>query len=118
MINPKQIFIWWHRQTIGTMLKTLFFGKFVGKDSFGNKYYKNKKDERWVIYKDNVEASKITSEWFLWMHHTVDKIPDKQDNNKYVWQKDHRENKTGTKDRHKPVKIKRNNNQKRYESWK
>ena len=26
-----------------------------------NKYYKNKNDERWVVYKDNIEASKITS---------------------------------------------------------
>ena len=36
------------------------------------------------------------------MHHTVDKIPEK--NKKYSWQKKHAENKTGTKDRYKPVK--------------
>ena len=36
MINFKQIFIWWHRQTTGTFLKTLFFGKLVGKDEKGN----------------------------------------------------------------------------------
>ena len=34
----KQIFIWWHRQTIGTFIYTLFTGKLVGKDGFGNKY--------------------------------------------------------------------------------
>ena len=45
----KVIFTWWNRQTFGTFLKTLFTGKLVGKDQFGNKYYKNKKD-RWVIY--------------------------------------------------------------------
>ena len=39
----KQIFTWWNRQTLGTFLKTIFFGKFVGKDTFGNKYYKSKK---------------------------------------------------------------------------
>ena len=39
----KQIFTWWNRQTFGTFLKTIFFGKFVGKDSFGNKYYKKAK---------------------------------------------------------------------------
>ena len=60
MFNPKQIFTWWYRQTFGTFLKTLFFGKFVGKDEYGNKYYKNKKNDRWVIYSNNVEASKIT----------------------------------------------------------
>ena len=37
MINFfKQIFIWWHRQTIGTFIYTLFTGKFVGYDEFGN----------------------------------------------------------------------------------
>ena len=78
MINPKQIFTWWHKQTFGTFLKTLFFGRFVGEDSCGNKYYKSKNDQRWVVYKSNVEASKITSEWFLWIHYTTSEIPNKQ----------------------------------------
>ena len=63
MINPKQIFTWWHKQTFGTFLKTLFFGKFVGEDYLGNKYYSNRENQRWVVYKDNIEASKITSEF-------------------------------------------------------
>ena len=42
-MNLKIFFTWWNRQTLGTFLKTLFFGKFVGKDDFGNKYYKIKK---------------------------------------------------------------------------
>ena len=71
----KIIFTWWNKQTFGTFLKTLFFGKFVGKDQFGNKYYKSKNNERWVIYSNNIEATKITSEWYLWIHHTVDKPP-------------------------------------------
>mgnify|MGYP001436403392 CR=1 FL=1 len=75
MINPKQIFTWWHKQTIGTFLKTMFYGKFVGEDSTGNKYYISKKNERWVIYQDNIEASKISADWYLWMHHTVNEIP-------------------------------------------
>ena len=40
----KVIFTWWNKQTVGTFLKTLFTGNYVGKDSFGNKYYKNKKN--------------------------------------------------------------------------
>ena len=53
----KQIFTWWHRQTLGTFLYTLFFGKLVGKDGFGNKYYSDsKKKKRWVIYKKRVES--------------------------------------------------------------
>ena len=75
MTNLKQIFTWWHKQTFGTFLKTLFFGKFVGKDLNGNKYYKSKMNERWIVYHDNIDASKITSEWFLWMHHTIEETP-------------------------------------------
>jgi NADH:ubiquinone oxidoreductase subunit len=116
-MNLKIFFTWWNKQTFGTFLKTLFFGKYIGTDQFGNKYYKNKKDERWVIYSNDVEATKITSEWFMWMHHTVDKIP--QDNEKkYAWQKKHIENKTGSKEAYQPVKIKKNDNLKKYETWK
>ena len=107
-MNLKIIFTWWNRQTFGTFLKTLFSGKYVGKDEFGNKYYKNKEDERWVVYSREIEATKITSDWFMWMHHTLDKIPE-DNKKKYLWQKDHSENKTGTKDAYKPIKIKKDN---------
>ena len=39
----KLFFTWWNKQTVGTFLKTFFTGTLVGKDDFGNKYYKNKK---------------------------------------------------------------------------
>lgn len=115
MINLKQIFTWWHRQTLGTFLKTLFFGKLVGKDEYGNKYYRNKTDERWIIYNSNIEATKITNDWYLWMHHTVDELPKKQE--KYLWEKNHLENLTGTTKSYKPSKITKNNI-KKYETWK
>ena len=115
-MNLNIFFTWWNRQTFGTFLKTLFYGKYVGKDEFGNKYYKNKQDERWVIYSNKIEATKITSDWFMWMHHTVNKIPDKSDK-KYIWQKKHVENKTGLQDAYKPIKIKKNNKLKKYETW-
>ena len=41
----KKIFIWWNQDTFGTRLKTIIFGKFVGKDEYGNKYYQNKKEK-------------------------------------------------------------------------
>ena len=117
-MNLKQIFTWWHKQTFGTFLKTLFFGKFVGVDSSGNKYYKSKNDERWVIYKDNIEASKITSEWFLWIHHTIDNIP-KNQKEKHLWQKKHLANQTGTLNAYRPNQIsKLNRLKKKYETWK
>ena len=113
----KIFFTWWNRQTFGTYLKTLFFGKYVGKDELGNKYYTNNQDERWVIYSSNIDATKITSNWFLWMHHTIDKIPEEY-KKKYLWQKNHEENKTGTKNKYNPVKIKKNDKLKKYETWK
>ncbi len=117
MINIKQIFTWWHKQSFGTFLKTIFFGKLVGKDQYGNKYYKNRKDQRWVVYANNIEATKITSKWYLWMHHTTNEIPSKE-NKRFLWQKDHQENLTGTENSYKPNKIEKSDNQKKYESWK
>ena len=117
-MNLKVIFTWWNKQTFGTYLKTLFTGNFVGKDKFGNKYYKNKNNERWVIYSGNIEATKISSEWYLWMHHTIDKIPSNNEEKKYSWQKEHSENKTGTEQSYKPTKIKKEDKQKKYETWK
>ena len=116
-MNLKIFFTWWNRQTFGTFLKTLFFGKYMGKDEFGNKYYKNKKDERWVIYSNNIEPTQITSDWFMWIHHTINNIPNKNDK-KYIWQKNHLENQTGSKNDYKPIKIKKNDKPKKYETWK
>ena len=120
MINLfKQVFIWWNRQTIGTFVYTLFTGKFVGNDEFGNKYYTNKKKKRWVIYKNEVEASKIPPEWHSWIHFLTHEIPSK-DMQKFLWQKKHVENLTGTNKAYRPEgslvsKLKKNN--KKYETW-
>ena len=116
--NMKIFFTWWNKQTLGTLIKTFFTGKLVGKDEFGNKYYQNKKNERWVIYSKEIDATKITSSWYLWMHHTIDRIPEHNEKKKYKWQKKHLENKTGTNEKYRPVKIKKNNIQKKYETWK
>ena len=115
-MNLKIIFIWWNKQTFGTFLKTLFFGNYVGSDEHGNKYYQSKKNERWVIYTNIIEPTKITSDWYLWIHHTTDKIPDKN-KIQYLWQKKRLENQTGTVNSLKSVKIIKDI-KKKYESWK
>ena len=53
----------------------------------------------------------------MWMHYTIDKIPTKN-SEKYIWQKNHLENKTGSIDAYRPIKIKKNNNSKKYDTWK
>ena len=116
----KQIFTWWHRQTISTFIDTLFNGKLAGCDEFGNKYYYNSKGKRWVIYANRVEASKIPPEWHLWIHFLTNSKP--SDNlNKFKWQKRHEENLSGTKRAYKPygsLTHDSKKNMKKYETWK
>jgi len=117
----KQIFTWWYRQTIGTFLYTLVFGKYFGRDQFGNKYYSNSRGKkRWVIYKNNIEASKIPPEWHSWIHFLSRNVPDEK-SKKFSWQKQHQENLTGTNKAYKPdgsLSSEIKNNNKKYESWK
>ena len=113
----KQIFVWWNQTTIGTRIQTFIFGKYVGKDSFGNRYYQNKKGKRWVIYKDEIDASKISDEWYSWIHYIRNKIENTHDLKKHEWQKPHQPNQTGTDSSYHPN---RNNEKinKKYKSWK
>jgi len=115
----KQIFTWWHRQTIGTFIYTLFSGKLVGVDESGSKYYSNSTGKRWVIYKNKVESSKIPPEWHLWIHFLTNNIPS---NNpiKFKWQKKHEENLTGTIKAYKPdgaLNSDSKTDMKKYETW-
>tara|TARA_B100000945_G_C20006964_1_gene423634 strand:+ start:39 stop:395 length:357 start_codon:yes stop_codon:yes gene_type:complete len=115
----KQIFTWWNSQTVGTFINTIFFGRFVGKDNAGNKYYENRNGKRWVIYKGEINASKIDADWYAWMHYQTDIKPTETVIEKYEWQKPHLENKTGTKDSYKPNRISRKSKSfKKYENWK
>ena len=121
MINFfKQIFTWWHKQTIGTFFYTLFTGKLIGKDQFGNKYYSNTKGKRWIIYKNRVESSKIPPEWHLWIHRLVKNKPSDEINN-CSWQKKYEENLTGTSKAYRPegsLLSDKKKNIKKYETWK
>ena len=114
----KKIFICWNQDTFGTRLKTIFFGKFVGQDSFGNKYYENKNGKRWVIYSNEIDASKIPVEWYSWIHFTPNRIEKVHELKKHEWQKPHLPNATGTKSAYHPNKNKKNVIEKKYKSWK
>ncbi len=115
----KQIFTWWNTQTVGTFINTFIFGKLVGKDESGNKYYKDRKDKRWVIYKGEINASKINSDWYSWIHYQTNTPPSEKEIKKYQWQKPHKDNKTGTLEAYKPNTLtKQSKKFKKYESWK
>ena len=121
MINfLKQIFTWWHKQTVGTFIYTLLAGKLIGRDQFGNKYYSNSKGRRWVIYKNNIEASKIPPDWHSWMHFLKINKPSNEEK-KFLWQKQYEENLTGTARAYKPegsLTSGLKKNMKKYEIWK
>jgi len=56
----RRMFGWWYGATIGTVVYSFFKGEKVGEDVQGNIYYQGKKGrKRWVIYKTDIEASKI-----------------------------------------------------------
>ncbi len=114
----KKIFTWWNRDTLGTRIKTILFGKFVGQDSFGNKYYSSKAGKRWVIYANEIDSSKIPVEWFSWIHFMPNKIENDHKLKKFDWQKPHQPNLTGTNQAYYPNKNKNNVIEKKYKSWK
>ena len=94
--------------TIGTKLYTMLYGKFVGRDEFGNRYFEHKSkraDEphkrRWVVYNGVAEASKIPPAWHGWMHYTLD--APLSEAKQYNWLKSHLPNLTGTKGRYLPA---------------
>ena len=97
-----QMFTWWNRQTVGTRFYTWRKGEVVGRDEFGNTYYREaKRDKRWVIYHDVVEASSVPPGWNGWLHHTVD-APLAEADTAPVWRKEHVPNLTGTSAAHRP----------------
>ena len=112
----KQIFVWWNQQTLGTRIYTFLNGTLVGQDELGNKYYEDKKkNKRWVIYKGEIDASKISNEWYSWIHFTKNKIELNKNIKKYNWQKKHSPNKTGTNQAYHPNK--KNEIKRKYTTW-
>ncbi len=92
---------------LGTKLATLFTGKLIGTDDFGNRYYESTRTppkgirrKRWVIYKGLAEPSKVPAQWHGWLHYVLDAPLSSA--KRYGWQKDHLPNLTGTVARYLP----------------
>lgn len=95
--------------TVGTTLHTLLHGRYVGRDEFGNRYYKERRNpkhrrqKRWVIYKGLAEPSKVPPHWHAWLHYTTDAAPiEGVEVKKFRWQQGHLPNLTGTPHRYLP----------------
>jgi NADH:ubiquinone oxidoreductase subunit len=92
-----QVLTWWNGQTLGTRLHTWRKGERVGEDEQGNIFYQTAdKSRRWVIYNGDSEASRISPAWHGWLHHTFDELPTEAPLPRKSWEKDHKENMTGT----------------------
>ncbi len=94
--------------TIGTLLFTWLKGEPVGRDAFGNRYYRERRrppagrrGKRWVLYAGDPEASKVPAEWHAWLHYTVDEVPS-AGQPRPPWQKSHVANLTGTAHAYRP----------------
>ena len=119
------LFTWWNGITVGTKLYTYFKGKKVGEDYFGNFYYESKdKKNRWCIYSNESEASKISPEWNSWLRFISVESP-KDNPMTYEWQKVFNGNSTGLNSAYKPSIVRTNgskedldNHQFDYKAWK
>ena len=93
---------------IGTLLYTWINGTLCGTDEFGNRYYFSKgdklrgKERRWVMFKGDVEASKVPPEWHAWLHHTTDAPLTESAAQAKGWQRPHEPNLTGTVGAYRP----------------
>lgn len=95
---------WYHAETLGTRLMTRFKGVKVGEDDQGNAYYRNRQDtRRWVIFASEPVASKVSSEWHGWLHHTFDEPPTVRPLPHKAWEKPHHDNLSGTAEAYLPA---------------
>lgn len=73
----KNMFTWWEGASLGTALFSWRNGRRVGSDSLGNVYFQARKDgRRWVIYNGSNDSSRVPPEWFSWLHHQIEGLPD------------------------------------------
>ena len=99
------LFTWWNGTTVGTKLHTYFNGIKVGEDYFGNFYYESKdKKNRWCIYSNESEASKISPEWNSWLRFISVARP-KDTETTHEWQKLFNGNLTGLDGVYKPRTV-------------
>jgi NADH:ubiquinone oxidoreductase subunit len=92
----------------GTLMQTFFYGRAVGRDTFGNRYYRARhtaagtREKRWVMYVGEPEASKVPPEWHIWLHHTTSQPLSEQSAFHKPWQQAYQPNMTGTAEAYLP----------------
>ena len=106
-----QILTWWNGQTLNTRFHTWRNGELVGKDEFGNSYYRTKGgkidpalgyERRWVIYSGANDASRVPPEWHGWLHNSYDGVPESHLPPARIWEVDYTPNATGSGQAYRP----------------
>lgn len=102
----KPVFTWWEGATFGTWLG-LMGKERVGEDSLGNIYWQGGQTaagltRRWVIYNGLNDSSRVPPEWFSWLHHQIDDVPDRAMPPQRTWEKPPEANLTGTRLAYRP----------------
>ncbi|WP_448661176.1 NADH:ubiquinone oxidoreductase subunit NDUFA12 [Sphingomonas sp. CJ20] len=102
-LNP---FTWWNGASWGTMFGLRGKAR-VGEDSLGNVYWQGGSDtngvpRRWVIYNGPNDASRVPPDWFSWLHHQIDSVPEQGLPPVRTWEKPAEPNLTGTRAAYRP----------------
>ena len=93
---------------IQTMLLTWIYGKRIGTDAQGNRYYSSKRlarygrERRWVVFKGKPEATRVPPEWYAWLHHTSEQPLTESAAAKRPWQSERMPNLSGTSQAYRP----------------
>jgi NADH:ubiquinone oxidoreductase subunit len=99
-----KIFTWWDGATIGTLLSSAIYGRKVGEDVLGNRYFESKDGvKRWVLYNGANDASRVSPDWHGWLHHSYDGLPDAVLPPAREWQTGPAGNMTGTPAAYRPA---------------
>lgn len=95
------VHIWWLKITTRAQL--------IGHDMAGNAYFESKprpgtkKNRRFVLYKGEVEATRVPPEWHGWIHYQTDVVPqDHGPSFRKIWQAPPQANQTGTQNAWRP----------------
>mgnify|MGYP001223751063 CR=1 FL=1 len=109
---------------LGTIIYSFFYGKKVGIDNFGNKYFVSKKNpkKKWVLYKQKKDPTIIPVNWQIWLtaYHENLEVPSDEKTEKHIWEKERKQNLTGTINSYYPtekISGKKNNINKKYSTW-
>lgn len=67
-----------------TWFRTWLSGELVGEDSFGNRYYQEKRVKagrrrrRWVMFSKEAEPTRVPPGWVGWLHGRIKEAPSKE----------------------------------------